>query len=202
MLQRQPSPQQKSKSKLLYDWRFTANQFVLELGPLAHDKRIFFQLNSCGNSPYVASSLTRRWVCLLWIRLTFRQVYVQHIRVYTQHVTENFSFCTTQKSSISTGFTEQIMPNLHILCYNGSLVFWTVVSLTTAKFKPLLFSTSGFTLSYTANMFILMILYDFCLSPAQFCYIIVYIRKVESCVQVADRCAPWKISNWPGVLVI
>jgi hypothetical protein len=25
-----------------------------------------FSLNSCGNSPYVTSSLTRRWVCLLW----------------------------------------------------------------------------------------------------------------------------------------
>jgi hypothetical protein len=31
----------------------------------------FFQLNSCGNSPYAASSLTRRWVCLLWICLDF-----------------------------------------------------------------------------------------------------------------------------------
>jgi hypothetical protein len=59
----------------------------------------------------------------------------------------------------------------------------------------LIFSTSRLTLSYTANMFILMTLYDFCLSPAQFCYIIVYIRKVERCVQIADRCAPWKISN-------
>jgi hypothetical protein len=39
------------------------------------------------------------------------------------------------------------MPNLRILCYNGSLVIWTVVSLTTAKFKPLIFSMSGFTLS-------------------------------------------------------
>jgi hypothetical protein len=29
------------------------------------------------------------------------------------------------------------------------------------------------TLSYTANMFILMILYDFCLLPTQFCYIII-----------------------------
>jgi hypothetical protein len=38
----------------------------------------------------------------------------------------------------------------------------------------------GFTLSYTANMFILMILYDFFLLPAQFCYITVYIRKAES----------------------
>jgi hypothetical protein len=31
-------------------------------------------------------------------------------------------------------------PILRILCYNGSLVTWTVVSSTTAKFKPLIFS--------------------------------------------------------------
>jgi hypothetical protein len=45
---------------------------------------------------------------------------------------------------------------------------------------------SGFALSYTMNMFILMILYDFCLLPAQFYYIIVYIGKVESHVQIVD----------------
>jgi hypothetical protein len=33
------------------------------------------------------------------------------------------------------------MPILCILCYNGSLVIWTVVSLATAKFRPLIFST-------------------------------------------------------------
>jgi hypothetical protein len=54
-----------------------------------------------------------------------------------------------------------------ILCYNGSLVTWTVISLTTAKFKPLIFYMSGFALSYTANMFGLIIVYDFCLSSAQ-----------------------------------
>jgi hypothetical protein len=54
---------------------------------------------------------------------------------------------------------------------------------------------SRFAFSYTANMFILMNLYDFCLFPSQLCYIIVYIWKVESCVQIADRYAPWKISN-------
>jgi hypothetical protein len=43
-----------------------------------HDQTFFFQLNSCGNSPYVTSSLTRRWVCLLWICLAFRQVYMSH----------------------------------------------------------------------------------------------------------------------------
>jgi hypothetical protein len=37
----------------------------------------------------------------------------------------------------------------------------------------LLYFLSGVVLSYAANMFILMILYDFCLSPAQFCYTIV-----------------------------
>jgi hypothetical protein len=79
------------------------------------------------------------------------------------------------------------MPILRILCHNGSLVIWTVVSLTTAKFKSLIFSISGSALSYTANAFILMILYDFCLSPAQVCYIIVHIRKVESSVQIVDR---------------
>jgi hypothetical protein len=50
-----------------------------------------------------------------------------------------------------------------ILCYNGSLVTWTVLSSTNAKFVPLIFSVSGFTVSYTANVFILIILYDFCL---------------------------------------
>jgi hypothetical protein len=49
------------------------------------------------------------------------------------------SFCTTHKFSVSTGFTEQIMPILRILCYNGSLVTWTVVGLTTAKFNSVLY---------------------------------------------------------------
>jgi hypothetical protein len=78
----------KSKSELLYDWRFTANQFVLASRPLRPTTRFFFSINSCGNRPYVTSSLTRRWVCLLWICLAFRQMYISHI----QHVTENSSF--------------------------------------------------------------------------------------------------------------
>jgi hypothetical protein len=40
------------------------------------------------------------------------------------------SFCTLHKSLVSTGFTEQIIPILRILYYNGSLVTWTVVGLT------------------------------------------------------------------------
>jgi hypothetical protein len=46
-----------------------------------------------------------------------------------------------------------------------------------------------------------MIQYDFCLLLAQFCYTIVYMRKVERRVQIADRCAPWKISTCEESLV-
>jgi hypothetical protein len=48
------------------------------------------------------------------------------------------SFSTIRKSSVSTGFTEQIMPILRILCYNGSLVTWTVV-LTPTELRWLLY---------------------------------------------------------------
>jgi hypothetical protein len=37
--------------------------------PSGSRQEIFFQLSPCGHSPYVTSSLTRRWVCLLWICL-------------------------------------------------------------------------------------------------------------------------------------
>jgi hypothetical protein len=69
--------------------------------------------------------------CHLRICFAFRQAYVSHL----QHVTENSSYCTTHKSSVSTGFTEQTMPVLRILCYNGNLVTWAVVRCTTAKFN-------------------------------------------------------------------
>jgi hypothetical protein len=40
------------------------------------------------------------------------------------------------------------------------------------------------------------------LVAAQFCYIIVHIRKVESRVRIADQCAPWIISNGADDLVL
>jgi hypothetical protein len=52
-----------SESELLYDCRFTANQFVLTTSPLRLTTSNFiFQLNTCGYNPYVTSSLTRGWV--------------------------------------------------------------------------------------------------------------------------------------------
>jgi hypothetical protein len=59
-----------SESELLYDWRFTANQFVLAISPLGPTTRIFiFQLNTCGCSPYVTPYLTRGWICRLQLLL-------------------------------------------------------------------------------------------------------------------------------------
>jgi hypothetical protein len=59
----------------LYDWWFTANEFVLEPSPLRLTARIFFpQLNTCGHSPYITSSLTRGWVCYLQLLLALASI--------------------------------------------------------------------------------------------------------------------------------
>jgi hypothetical protein len=57
-------------SELLYEWRFTANQFFLATSPLRLTASNFiFQLNTCGYCPYVTSSLTRGWVYRLQLLL-------------------------------------------------------------------------------------------------------------------------------------
>jgi hypothetical protein len=57
-------------SELLYDWRFTPNQFVLAPSPLRPTTRIcIFQLNTCRYSPFGTSSLTRGWACRLQLLL-------------------------------------------------------------------------------------------------------------------------------------
>jgi hypothetical protein len=64
-------------SELLYDWRFTANQFVLATSPLRLTATNFiFQLNTCGCSPYVTSSLTRGSVCRLQLLLALASAVV------------------------------------------------------------------------------------------------------------------------------
>jgi hypothetical protein len=47
--------------------------------------------------------------------------------------------------------------------YRTYIMLQWVVSLTAAKFKPLILSVTVFALSFAANMFNLMILYDFSL---------------------------------------
>jgi hypothetical protein len=84
-------PQLKVKVRVTLQLEVYHQSVCLVVKPLeTHDQRLFFQLNPCGHSPYVTSSLTRRWVCLLLICLAFRQVYISHI----EHVIENSSFCT------------------------------------------------------------------------------------------------------------
>jgi hypothetical protein len=62
----------KSESELPYDWRYTSNQFVLTTRPLRPTtSNSFLQLNTCGQSPYVTSSLTRGWICRLQLLLDF-----------------------------------------------------------------------------------------------------------------------------------
>jgi hypothetical protein len=59
-----------SETELLYDWRFTANQFVLETSPLRPTTSNFIlEMNTCGYSPYITSSMTRGWVCRLQLLL-------------------------------------------------------------------------------------------------------------------------------------
>jgi hypothetical protein len=57
-------------------------------------------------------------------------------------------------------------------------------------------------LLYTANMFILMILCDYCLLPGQCGYIIVHLRKVERRVQITHLCALWEMSHGVENLVL
>jgi hypothetical protein len=86
------------------------------------------------------------------------------------------------------------MPILRVLCYNGSLVTWTVVSLTTTKFQPLAFSTSGLALPYSANMLVLMTYY--------YCYWWGGTNNPRYCghfwpiVQTPDDRWGWLWSNW------
>jgi hypothetical protein len=93
-----------------------------------HDQRFFFQLKSCSHSPCVTSSLTSGWVCLLWVCLAFLK-YTRIYRTYSMPL-KILSFALYQSRLCRADHDI-----LFILCYNDSLVTWTVVSLTTAKFK-------------------------------------------------------------------
>jgi hypothetical protein len=74
--------------------------------------------------------------------------------------------------------------------------------MTAAKFETLIFSVWGLALSNVANIFIFMILDDFCLLPALFCYVIINVRNLESSMHIADRCAPRKIADGAENLIL
>jgi hypothetical protein len=108
-----------SNSKLVYDWQFTANQFVLASNPLRPTTNFFFPLNSCINWSYVTYSLTRSGVVSYeYIPDLSSSVHFRHIACHWKFL----PFALYTSPFVSTGFTEQIMPIFRILCYNGS---WT-----------------------------------------------------------------------------
>jgi hypothetical protein len=86
--------------------------------------------------------------------------------------------------------------------YHGSSDTWTVVHMTAAKFKSLIFSVSGFALSNIENIFIIMTLDDVCLLPACFCYVIVNVRNLESHMQISDWRAPQEFANCAENLIL
>jgi hypothetical protein len=70
--------------------------------------RCFFQLNPCGNSPYVTSSQMRRGFASyeyawLFVKFTYR----------TYSIIENYFFCTIRvyKSSVSTALQSRSYPS-------------------------------------------------------------------------------------------
>jgi hypothetical protein len=109
----------------------------------------------------------------------FRDVYIQYIQGLFQ-------------SRLGTADYALVTTSLH---YNDSLDTWTVVHMTAVKFKPLIFSMSGFVMSNVANNFIFMVVDDFCLLPVWFCYVIINVRNLESLMHIANRCGPRKIAN-------
>jgi hypothetical protein len=66
-----------------------------------------------------------------------------------------------------------------------------------SKLKPLIFSVSGFRFSDVANVFVFIILYDFCLLSAQCRCVVINVRRLETYeyVQPLDRYAPTKFTN-------
>jgi hypothetical protein len=58
------------------------------------------------------------------------------------------------------------MPFEYLLGTTAVLDTWTVVHMTAAKFEPLIFFVWGLALSNVTNIFIFMVLDDFCLLAA------------------------------------
>jgi hypothetical protein len=119
--------------------------------------------------------LESRFPSIICIHVTNRLVLVKY--TYRTHIRNILQKILLQyiKLVVRPGFVKQLTSALPILCRDGSLVTWKVISLTDTKCKLLIFSVSALTLSYAPNTLILMIFYGFCLPHEQFCYVIVHI---------------------------
>jgi hypothetical protein len=75
-----------SESEGLYDWLFTANQFVWATSPLRLTTSSFIlQLNTCGYNPYVTCYLTRGWVCLIQLLLVIASAVILRSESHGTH---------------------------------------------------------------------------------------------------------------------
>jgi hypothetical protein len=83
-------------------------------------------------------------------------------------------------------------PTICCSCYNGSLGTWTVVCLTATKFKPLIFPLLGSPCPILRTFAFSL----FCVTSAVCLrYIVIYVRKFESHLQIANRRISWKMSS-------
>jgi hypothetical protein len=60
--------------------------------------------------------------------------------------------------------------------------------MTAAKFRHFTFSVLGYAQSNVVETLVFMILNDFCLLPAKFCYVIVKVRNLVGQMHIANRC--------------
>jgi hypothetical protein len=105
------------------------------------------------------------------------------IFVYTLH---------TRPLSVQAQYS-RLCPISSNSCYNGSIITWTVVCLIAAKFNPLIFSVSGFTLSNVANIFIIMNLLWLLLVA---CIILLY---NHTCTEVPTAFRPALVPTQPPI---
>jgi hypothetical protein len=153
-------------SKSCYDWRLVS-QYVLVSSPLWN---LLSDTTFC-----LKVAVLSLWGALSGERSSLSPV--SHCRQYLVHC-QNFILFTFYMSHVFYVYAIYTRPlsaqaqysrscqNICSLRYNSSLETWTVVHLTAAKFKPLMFYVLGFALPYIADICIFMILYDFCLLPA------------------------------------
>jgi hypothetical protein len=148
----------------------------------------------------------RGWICLL--RISFAFVKCTY-RTYSMLL--NILPCALHTSLLSVQAL-QSRSCISYLCHHGSLVTWMIVSLTAVKFKPLVISMSGFAYFYAVNVFILIILYDFCLLP-QCNRVRVRVRvilrlTVYRQIISSGRQTPWGsrpqifFFNWPFTVIV
>jgi hypothetical protein len=129
--------QHSQESELLYEWRFTGNQCVLEPGPLRFTTRVvfFLQLNTCRHNPYVLlSSLRRGWVCLwltgvAFVKCTYRILWLQRER---ERERERESCITTDGQSASLYWCQApiwgLWPDFYYCQTIAGLLLWGALS--------------------------------------------------------------------------